>query len=155
MSLVEIPVPYLFVSSCSESPEEWVHELDTSGISTNSEAMEFDEVVIPDNNISISFSYPFSKEFIYSFKKISKTPKTRGYTRAELINLIGQIYNDIYNEEELTSREKVIPIDERVALNRNQTDGKYGIWGYDLDDLMLGRVLYDKNEKRVHLEIDS
>lgn len=50
----------------------------------------------------------------------------------------------------------VIPIDYRGNfLNRNPTDGVYGIYGYDLEDLYIYKLYYNREKKRLHLTITS
>lgn len=47
---------------------------------------------------------------------------------------------------------KVIPINERgIILNRNLTDGKYGIYGHDFEDLFLHGFWYDNKNKNLRL----
>ena len=49
----------------------------------------------------------------------------------------------------------VIPIQNRFdILNRNETNGIFGIYGYDLEDLVIENMSYDKNKKRLHLKIN-
>jgi hypothetical protein len=50
----------------------------------------------------------------------------------------------------------VIPLDKRgIILNRNLTNGKYGIYGYDLDNLFLEGFWYDKKNKNLRLFVIS
>jgi hypothetical protein len=47
---------------------------------------------------------------------------------------------------------KVIPIEDRgIILNRNLTDGKYGIYGHDFEDLYLEGFWYDNKSKNLRL----
>jgi hypothetical protein len=42
----------------------------------------------------------------------------------------------MYEEEEKTSTVKTIPPEKRTLMyNRNETDGKYGLWGHDIADM--------------------
>lgn len=51
---------------------------------------------------------------------------------------------------------KVIPIDKRgLFINRNLTNGKFGIYGLDFEDLFLEGFWYDKKNKNVRLFISS
>jgi len=48
----------------------------------------------------------------------------------------------------------VIPIEHRgVILNRNQTFGDYGIYGYDLEDLCIYNMVYDRINKRLDFSV--
>jgi hypothetical protein len=49
---------------------------------------------------------------------------------------------------------KVIPLNERgIILNRNLSDGKYGIYGHDFEDLFLHGFWYDNKNKNLRLFI--
>lgn len=65
------------------------------------------------------------------------------FTVGELLWKVAQIYEKIYQEEEETTKIEVGQMSENL-INRNQTDGKYGIWGHDIGDLVFeGIVIYD------------
>jgi hypothetical protein len=50
----------------------------------------------------------------------------------------------------------VIPIEHRgTILNRNTTDGVYGIFGHDLEDLVIEHIHYNRVEKLLTLHIGS
>ena len=50
----------------------------------------------------------------------------------------------------------VIPISERgIYLNRNTTDGLFGIREYDLEDLLIETLTYDRTKKRLYVNIIS
>ncbi|WP_367331115.1 hypothetical protein [Sphingobacterium multivorum] len=94
-----------------------------------------DEVVIKEKNINVIFDYPLNNPHTYTFTN------EKGFSRKDLILLISKKYHEIYKEEELTSEVKTIPLDKRTGLiNRNETKGKYGIWGHDLTDLDLSGI---------------
>ena len=95
-----------------------------------------DEVVIHDNKVTVIIDYPLTNE--YRFTLASNT----GFTRASLVKEISQAYYKIYQEEEATASVKTIPINERTkTYNRNQTNGKYGVWGHDIADLVLTYII--------------
>jgi len=96
-----------------------------------------DEIVLAATQLTLVLNYPLSKEWEFPVK--SQSPK--GFSRAELARLISETYKAVYAEEERTSKVQVVPPDQRTGLiNRNKTDGKYGIWGHDLGDLVLHTV---------------
>lgn len=75
-------------------------------------------------------------------------------------NTIGDIlwdismkYREIYEIEEESATTKTTPIDERTGLiNRNRTDGKYGIWGHDLSDLYFeGLSIHEDGQIEIHI----
>ena len=50
----------------------------------------------------------------------------------------------------------VIPPEERGFFhNRNTTDGIFGIWGHDFDDLILEGLLYDHKNKLLRIYVGS
>lgn len=101
-----------------------------------------DEIVIKENEIEILFDYPLDNPISI------RTKSDRGFTRSDLLSIISDKYKQIYREEESSAHQKTVPLNERKGLiNRNSTDGKYGICCHDLIDLDLGAidVFKDKN----------
>ncbi|WP_300027237.1 hypothetical protein [uncultured Maribacter sp.] len=82
-----------------------------------------------------------------------------GFTRKELAQKISIEYNRIYEEEEDSANTKTTPLEKRQGLiNRNKTDGKYGIWGHDIDDLDLSAIILSKmpnGELKLELIVES
>jgi archaellum component FlaG (FlaF/FlaG flagellin family) len=114
-----------------------------------------DEIVIDNDNATLIIDYPLNKPIEIKIKSAN----SNGFTRKELVQKISIEYNRIYKEEEESAETKTIPIEERKGLiNRNQTDGKYGIWGHDIDDLDLSAVILrktDKGELKLELIVES
>jgi len=111
-----------------------------------------DEIVIPETKLTVIIDYPLSSSC--KFELISPT----GFTRAQVINEISKHYYQLYDEEEKTATIKTIPLKERKIFNRNRTNGKYGIWGHDIGDLVLDEVHVYKNsigEVFLTLQIES
>ena len=112
-----------------------------------------DEVVISDNKVILIIDYPLTKEARFELTS------NNGFTREQLVKQISEKYHQIYQEEETTATTKTIPADKRTTLyNRNQTDGKHGIWGHDLADLALDHILVYKSPNGdilLSLDIDS
>jgi hypothetical protein len=93
-----------------------------------------DEIVIPFEQAVLVIDYPLSHPTTVPIT----APLPLGFTRAALIQTICEEYAQIYEAEEGTANTKTIPIEERGAQPaRNRTDGAYGIWGHDLQDLVL------------------
>jgi len=93
-----------------------------------------DEIVIPFEHAVLVIDYPLSTPA--SIPISSSLPL--GFTRGALVKVICEEYGHVYDAEEGTAATKTIPVDERGARRaRNRTDGAYGIWGHDLDDLVL------------------
>lgn len=112
-----------------------------------------DEILVKKTLINIIFDYPLNKPHTFEFKN------EKGFSRKDLVLLISKKYHEIYDEEEVTSKVKTIPVDKRTGIiNRNETDGKYGIWGHDLTDLVLSGIEVhetDKGEMNIILLIES
>lgn len=90
-----------------------------------------DEVVITDTSIKIIIDYPLTNKYEFTLTS------NKGFTRQLLLSEISAHYYKLYEEEENTATIKTIPPDNRTIYNRNETNGKYGIWGHDIADLVL------------------
>jgi len=93
---------------------------------------------------SIALNYPRAK-IVFDYPLDNPTTREistlgEGFSRRELIELIGKNYEEIYEEEEVSATTKTLPMNERKIMNRNSTDGIYGIWGHDLDDIAISGV---------------
>ena len=110
-----------------------------------------DDVVIKNNYAILIIDYPLNNPVEIKIKSNDSS----GFTRKELAEKISSHYKRIYKEEEESTENKTIPIDEREGIiNRNQTDGKYGIWGHDIDDLDLSAIIVTKTENgEIKLEL--
>jgi hypothetical protein len=67
------------------------------------------------------------------------------FTVGGLVRAVAQRYAQVYDEEAKTSSK---PAGKMPGLsNRNATDGKYGIWGHDLSDLVLEGMDIERDEQ--------
>ncbi len=108
--------------------------------------------VITQSTVYLVIDYPVSTKA--TFKLTSK----QGFTRAKLALLISQKYHQMFTVEESTATVKTIPLKQRKGLiNRNKTNGKYGIWGHDIGDLVLTDldVVLKGGRLYLHLGVDS
>jgi len=114
-----------------------------------------DELVIPFEHAVLVIDYPLSTPTTVSIA----APLALGFTRAALIKTICDEYAHVYDAEEGTAATKPIPIEERGTLrNRNRTDGAYGIWGHDLQDLVLTSARWTREADgtvRIELHVES
>jgi len=112
-----------------------------------------DDVVLP-KKVTLAVEYPVAKPVYFEL-----TAKGEGFTRKQIVEEISRVYHEIYKVEEETSKTKTVPLEKREGLiNRNETNGKYGIWGHDLSDLYLNFIDVYKNRDGViflDLDIDS
>lgn len=97
-----------------------------------------DEIIVESNKAILVIDYPLNNPVEIEIS----SEKQEGFTRKDLILIVSQEYKRIYNEEEESADTKTIaPGDREGLMNRNQTDGKYGIWGHDINDLDLSAVV--------------
>ncbi|SDH51341.1 hypothetical protein [Winogradskyella thalassocola] len=114
-----------------------------------------DDIVVNSNKATLIIDYPLNNPVEFTIT----SDKSIGFTRKELAQNISIVYHKIYEVEERTSSVKTIPIEEREGLiNRNETNGKYGIWGHDIGDLDLSAAVVrkmDSGEIKIELFIES
>lgn len=108
------------------------------------------QVVIPESKVTVIIDYPLKNEYRFELESES------GFTKEQLLRKISENYYKLYEEEESSATVKTIPVMERTGLvNRNQTDGKYGVWGHDITDLVLSKVLvYKAANGQIVLSLD-
>jgi len=106
------------------------------------------EVVLPPKQeYTLVIDYPTSTPY----KAKIKTGK-KGMTRIQLADKICKHYRKMYAEEDATSGGDTGHIPG--MLNRMPSEGKYGIWGHDIGDLVLCSATVKKNGE-IHLGVDS
>ena len=104
------------------------------------------EVVIKDEKITMIVTYPLSVE-------VSRTlEKKGGFTRLDVFKNIYDVYKWIYEEEEISVGD---PGTYDNLYNRKKSEGKYGIWGHYIDDLVIESVSYNPKEKELYMFIGS
>ena len=111
-----------------------------------------DIIVIPENEVTVIIDYPVNTQYTFDLKS------DKGFSREMLLKEISNNYFKMYDEEEKSATIKTLPMEKRTMYNRNQTNGKYGIWGHDIADLVLTsiQVYKDKNGKIIlALGVDS
>jgi hypothetical protein len=112
-----------------------------------------DEVVIKQASIKIIIDYPLTNQYEFTLNS------DKGFTRTQLLSQISKHYFKVFEEEEESATVKTIPVDKRTTMyNRNETDGKYGIWGHDIADLVLSSISVYKTtngETVLSLNIES
>jgi hypothetical protein len=112
-----------------------------------------DEIIINEKHIKIIIDYPLTNQYQFTLKS------DKGFTRGQLLMEISKHYYLLYEEEEKTATIKTIPIDKRTTMyNRNETNGKYGIWGHDIADMDISEISVYKTKNGeiiVTLNIES
>jgi hypothetical protein len=114
-----------------------------------------DEIVIPFEHAVLVIDYPLSTPASVSIT----APLPLGFTRAALVKSICDEYENIYEAEAGTAAIQPIPVGERdEGRKRNRTDGAYGIWGADLEDLVLTAARWTRQADgtvQIELHVES
>jgi hypothetical protein len=101
-----------------------------------------DQIIIPYQKIRVRFDFPLTYEFNQSFKSITES----GFTIRQLATLVSQRYHIIYDVEDKTTT-MIIRRATPFPLNRSTTNGEYGIWGYNIEDLVIEGI------KQINIDI--
>jgi hypothetical protein len=76
----------------------------------------------------------------------------KSFTRGELVTLIDETYREVYRLEANSQSLPTPPVQERGhLLNRPKSDGMFGIWGHDLDDLGIEKIGVYRIDGRIWL----
>jgi hypothetical protein len=114
-----------------------------------------DELVIPFEHAILVIDYPLTEAAEIPIS----APLPIGFTRAALVKAICDEYAHVYDAEEGTASIKTVPIDERGSVKtRNRTDGAYGIWGHDLEDLVVTAANWTREvdgKVKIQLHVES
>ncbi len=99
-----------------------------------------------DNELNLVITYPLTNPFHAALL----LPRHQ-YPIIKILEAICESYKMIYSQEEETAAEaKTLPIEDRgPCINRNTTDGVYGIWGHDIEDLWVEGLEYDDETNTV------
>ncbi len=99
------------------------------------------KIIINEKALTVIIDYPLKHEYRLELRSAN------GFNRAFLLKEISKAYYKLYEEEETTATIKTIPIKKRTTMNnRNETNGKYGIWGHDIANLLLSGILVYKTD---------
>lgn len=78
----------------------------------------------------------------------------KAFTRGELVKLIDETYREAYRLETNSQSSPTPPVHERVRLiNRPASDGIFGIWGHDLEDLGISKINIYRIDGSVWLDL--
>lgn len=106
------------------------------------------EVVLPpEQEYTLVIDYPTSNPYKAKLKSGKK-----GLTRIQLADKVCKHYRKMYAEEDGTAGGD--PGHIPGMLNRAHSEGKYGIWGHDIGDLILCDATVRKNGE-IHVGVDS
>jgi len=109
-----------------------------------------DEIIIYKEKIFMEYDYPLKKSFY--FKEMA--PNGKYFTRKDLGKIISDRYKQMYDEEAKTT---TIPIGTMAVniVNRNETNGTYGIWMHGIEDLLLHTIYYNARKDTYYIDLDS
>jgi len=114
-----------------------------------------DEIVIPFSRATLVIDFPLTHAAHVGITSALQ----QGFTRGELVRVICEEYAHVYAAEEGTTTNTEPSVEDRgTRRERNRTDGAYGIWGHDLDDLVLSSARWVKQsngEVRVELHVEA
>lgn len=114
-----------------------------------SELKDPDEILINQKVVTVIIDYPIRNEHQFELNS------SKGFSRELLLKEISKAYHKMYEEEEASATIKTIPLEKRTTMyNRNETNGKYGIWGHDIADLVLSEIhIYEDSNKKLILAL--
>lgn len=153
---VTFNVPYPWYLEDGLDPSPYIHLTKQS----NKESVRYlsspREQVIPAAQAILIINYPVA----YEKRVLLRAANGKAFTRVELVRKIAKAYQDMYDEEANTASLSIETMQSRTnggcaLLNRAPTDGKYGIWGHDLDDLLLDTVYYNEHDNTILVQVDS
>ncbi len=114
-----------------------------------------EEIVIPFEHAILVISFPLTTPASIAISAAFAV----GFTRAELVRAACEEYANVYEAEEATATQKTVPLGERTTLkNRNRTDGVYGIFGHDLERLVLTAMRWNRESDgtiKIELHVES
>lgn len=114
-----------------------------------------EEIVIPFEHAILVINYPLTTPASIAISAAFAV----GFTRAELVRAACEEYANVYEAEEATATQKTVPPEDRGTLkNRNRTDGVYGIYGHDLDTLVLTAMRWNRESDgtvKIELHVES
>jgi hypothetical protein len=98
-----------------------------------------DDIIDEQESIEIAFDYPLADEHVFKFER------SGGWTRQAFYDAVRAKYREIYAEEERTRTLPAERLPGSILVNRPKTNGKYGIWGHVIGDLVLEGAERDKH----------
>lgn len=122
----------------------WIEEYDE--YKDQIKALVPEEIILSAGTYTLKITYPLSKAFI------EKVEFGNPLTREQIVRWIVDAYHYIYNREDKTT--SIMPEHISGMLNRVETDGDFGIWGHDLEDLDLHTIHVDENNV-IEVGVDS
>ena len=115
----------------------------------------FEEYAKDHHELDCTIDYPLSTKC--DFKIILPENKWRPgeyvFNTEDIVDQVCKKYHEIYREESETLSEIDKP--NPHLINRGFSNGKWGIWGHDIGDLVLEEISLDTEKHRIDIEIGS
>lgn len=130
-------------------PSYYDEEEDCKEYLTKYAKLDPHEIILePDKVFVLEITYPLRAPC-----QVKISTGKHGISRLNLVSKIVDTYRKIYKIEDKSTRVKAgyIP----GMLNRNFTDGKFGIWGHCIEDLVLCSAHIDRRNRKITLGVDS
>jgi hypothetical protein len=109
------------------------------------------EAVLEAPEATLALTYPLEIAATRSIRPADG----KAFTRGELVRLIDETYREVYRLETDSQSSPTPAVHERGQLiNRPGSDGTFGIWGHDLDDLGIAEIKVYRIDGRVWLDPD-
>jgi hypothetical protein len=124
-------LPWIYISH-SDDDEKW--GVPFKNLEENlATVVSPDEIVVEERDARFVINFPLDTTYFFDVQS-----RDGQFTRADLIQEIGAVYSRIYDQEAETSTiEETRGFDEETGYRRNETNGKYGIYGFHLEDLLV------------------
>jgi hypothetical protein len=104
------------------------------------------------HQLGLSGEYAFSYDYPLSRIAVFKHTITPDMTGEDLLALARMDYGRIYREEEEAVGN---PGHITGMLNRQTSQGPYGIWGHDFSDLFFEGIEYDSEKRTIEFSMGS
>jgi len=112
-----------------------------------------EKVIITEPTLTIVLDYPLNRPYRH------EVTRNTGHSINSLLHDIQVAYKHVYETEASTTAEPELTAEQRMAqgslINRNRTNGTYGIWGHDMGDLYVESIEYDTEKKEILLCMGS
>jgi hypothetical protein len=96
-----------------------------------------DETVLSANSAKLILVYPLDTAAV---RDLTSTDG-KGFTRGALMKAIDETYREIYTREAASQSAPTPAVEDRGTVqNRPASDGDFGVWGHDLNDLGISAI---------------
>ena len=140
------PIKYTFIEDCKKCSITGIQSL----LNKKNKIFNEDCIICLENNdvsIKLDCGHILHQNCINQW--IEENRNTCPICR-EYINKCSSCGGELQIENEYEN--KVIPMEHRSSFVRNTTDGDFGVYGVDFEQLCLNRIFYSKNDNKLYLK---